>query len=83
MSDYHKLLRLQWCLKHRNSDFSRYVFADETMIRLWDLPLYHWRLVTSHPEAIPSTAKGRKKVNIWGAISFKGPSKHVNIVADS
>jgi hypothetical protein len=43
------------------------------MIRLWDLPLYHCRLPGSHPEAIPCTTY-RKKVNICGGISYKGPT---------
>jgi hypothetical protein len=46
--------------------------VDETTIRLWDLPLYHWRLRSSRPEAIPCTSKFRDKVNICGGISFKG-----------
>ena len=45
------------------------------MLILWDLPLYHWRLPGNHPEAIPCTIKDRKKVNVFGAISFKGPSE--------
>jgi hypothetical protein len=46
--------------------------VDETTIKLWDLPLYHWRLRGSKPEAIPCTSKYRAKVNICGGISFKG-----------
>ncbi len=74
LTDYNKLLRLLWCLKYRNADFSKYIFTDETMIRLWDLPLYHCRLRNSRPEAIPCTTKYRKKVNVCGGISFKGPT---------
>ena len=72
LTDYNKLIRLLWCLKHRNTDFSKYIFIDETTIRLWDLPLYHWRLPTSTPDTIPCTSKYRDKVNICGGISFKG-----------
>ena len=68
------MLRLLWCQKHRNTDFSKHIFTDETMIRLWDLPLYHCRLPSSYPEAIPCTTKYRKKVNICGGISFEGPT---------
>ena len=64
---------------HKNAKFEEYVFLDETMITLWDLPLYHWRLPGNYPEAIPCTVKDRKKVNVFGAISFKGPSKFVII----
>jgi hypothetical protein len=68
------MLRLLWCKKHRNTDFSKHIFTDETMIRLWDLPLYHCRLPSSYPEAIPCTTKYRKKINICGGISFEGPT---------
>ena len=44
------------------------------MIRLFDLPLYHCRLPTSYPESIPNTTKYRQKVNIFGGISFEGPT---------
>lgn len=68
------MLRLLWCLKNRNQDFSKYIFTDETMIRLLDTPLYHSRLPSSYPEAIPSSTKYRAKVNVCGGISFKGPT---------
>ena len=70
-----KFLRLLWCLKYKKSDFSNYIFTNETMIPLWDLPIYHLRLPGSYPRAIPSTTKYRKKVNIFGGISFKGPTE--------
>ena len=44
------------------------------MIRLFDLPLYHCRLPTSYPESISNTSKYRQKVNIFGGISFEGPT---------
>jgi len=75
LTDYNKLLRLEWCLKHRNTDFSKFIFVDETTIRLWDLPLYHWRLRGSRPDDIPCTSKFRDKVNICGGISFKGTTE--------
>ena len=68
---------------HKDAKFEEYVFLDETMITLWDLPLYHWRLPGNYPDAIPCTVKDRKKVNVFGAISFKGPSKFaVSILTD-
>ena len=42
---------------------------DETSVRLWDLPLYHWRLRATYPTAIPMTEKYRKKLNVWGGMS--------------
>lgn len=72
MKNIHKLNRLNWCLTHENTDFSNYVFVDETSVRLWDLPKYHWRLKSTYPEAIPSTEKHRYKLNVWGGMSSKG-----------
>ena len=46
----------------------------------WDLPLYHWRLPSSYPEGIPSTAKERGKVNKCAGISFKGATEFAVIV---
>ena len=43
--------------KYKDTDWSKYIFTDETMIRLWDLPLYHCRLPNSYPKAIPCTSK--------------------------
>lgn len=64
-----------WCQKYINADLYNYVFVDETSIRLWDLPLYHVRLPSKKPLTFPSTRKDRKKVNIWGGISYEGPTK--------
>ncbi len=72
LTDLHKLNRFNWCLTYENADFSKYVFVDETSVRLWDLPLYHWRLQSSYPEAIPMTEKYRNKLNVWGGFSYKG-----------
>ena len=72
LTDLHKLNRLNWCLTYENADFSNYVFVDETSVRLWDLPLYHWRLKNSYPNAIPMTEKYRNKLNVWGGFSYKG-----------
>ncbi len=75
LTELHKLNRLKWCLTHQYTDFSNWVFVDETTVRLWDLPLYHWRLRSSRPEAIPMTEKYRNKLNVWGGMSHKGLSR--------
>ena len=53
---------------------TRYIFLDETRVRLFDLPIYHWRERSRYPNSIPSTDKYRKKLNVWAGISFKGPT---------
>ena len=63
LTEAHKLCRLIWC---RQSDFSNYIFVDETMVRLNDQQNYHLRFPSSVPRAHCCTDKnGRKKVNIW------------------
>jgi hypothetical protein len=77
LSDYHQMQRYIWCQTHKNTDFSRHLYVDETTIRVLEIPLYHSRLVSSRPEAKASTGKIRLKVNIWGGISFVGPTDFV------
>jgi hypothetical protein len=51
---------------------------DETKLELLIIPLYHVRKPGRNPRrsnGIPSTAKYRRKVNIWGGISFRGPTE--------
>jgi hypothetical protein len=72
LTNLHMLNRFNWCMTHKDTDFSNYVFLDETSVRLWDLPLYHWRLRSSRPEAIPMTEKYRNKLHVWGGMSSKG-----------
>lgn len=64
-------------MNHKDEDFQNYLFVDETTVRLLEVPLYHIRKVGSQPDAIPATSKIRKKVNIWGGISYKGPTTFV------
>jgi hypothetical protein len=49
--------------------------VDETAVRLWDLPLYHWRIPKAHPKGHPSTRKYLDKINVWGGISYQGPTE--------
>jgi hypothetical protein len=63
-----------WCLKYRNVNLENYVFVDETTIQLCDFPLFHLRLPKKNPLGFPSTRKQRGKVNIWGGISYEGPT---------
>ena len=69
LEDHHKLQRYIWCLTHQNTDFTKYIFLDETTVRLWECPLYHWRKTARYPNTIPSTDKYRKKLNVWAEIS--------------
>lgn len=72
LTEFHKLQRYLWCRRHRNTNFYNYIFADETTVRLLDIPLYHSRKRGSRPPACPSSAKIRAKINIWAGISYHG-----------
>ena len=75
LTDHQKTMRLEWCRRHRNVDFSKHLFVDETTVRVFQVPRYHWRYPSSYPQSYPSTEKYRRKVNVWGGISHKGPTK--------
>lgn len=75
MTEAQKLERFLWCLKHRGCDFNEYIFVDETMVRMSEKPIYHLRLPSQYPKAIPCTSKFASKLNIWGGISSKGPTE--------
>ena len=75
LTEDHALNRYVWCCNNINTDFSRYIFVDETKICLNESYLYHWRYPKSRPKALNKTNKFRKKINIWGGISFKGPTE--------
>ena len=77
LSDFHKLQRYLWCRRHRNTNFNNYIFADETTVRILEIPLYHSRKRGTNPAAHSSTAKIRAKINIWGGISYQGPTPFV------
>jgi len=64
-------------LENRNQDCQHHLFVDETMIRFFEVPIYHSRrslLARTKPVAVPCTSKYRLKVNICGGISTRGPT---------
>ena len=81
LEDHHKLQRYIWCLTNQETDFSKYIFLDETTVRLWDVPLYHWRQRSRYPNSIPSTDKFRRKLNVWAGISFQGSTPFAVIIS--
>ena len=67
--------RLEWCLKYRNCDFSNYLFVDETKVDLNRPIKNNLRIPTYHPICIIANYKKRIKLNVWGGISYLGPTK--------
>ncbi len=75
LTDWDKIRRLVWCLNNKDTDFSKFIFVDETTSKLLDTPHYHHRLKSSRPESVECTSKIRKKINVWGGISYQGPTQ--------
>jgi hypothetical protein len=69
--------RLAWCLENKNNDFRNYVFIDETLIRIEELPLYHIREKGVRTGVTKVCKKERQNFNVWGGISFCGATQFV------
>jgi hypothetical protein len=61
-----------WCINNKDNNFKNYIFAYETTVRVLDEPLFQSRLRGSRA-SVPVSSKIKLKINIWGAISSKGP----------
>ena len=77
LTDFHKLQRYLWCRRHKNTNFKNYIFVDESTVRILEIPLYHSRKRGTRPPAHSSTSKIRAKINIWGGISYQGPTPFI------
>ena len=77
LNDHHKLQRLAWCLANQNNDFLNYVFIDETLIRIEELPLYHITEKGVRTGITKVCKKERQNFNVWGGISFCGATEFV------
>jgi transposase len=64
----HKAKRVEWCLKHRNTDWSKIVFTDESRFQLYRDKATEWgkrRRQIIRPKNSPAAM-------IWGGISARG-----------
>ncbi len=61
--------RYTYCLNHRNETFNNYVFSDESTVKALEIPLYHVRFPSTHPNAVGNETNTRMKVNVWSVIS--------------
>ena len=62
--------RVQWAEKHKNDDFTKTIFTDESSFQLFRNTIRRW---TKNPnKELKCAPKNRQKVHIWGAISVKG-----------
>jgi transposase len=67
LSELHKQKRLQWALAHRNTDWNRWVFSDESSIDIYGST--YGQRVPAHEIVIQERPKFPLKVHCWWAIS--------------
>ncbi|RNA36816.1 hypothetical protein BpHYR1_007423 [Brachionus plicatilis] len=65
--------------KYSSSVIRKYRFKLGFRLRhnkvVYDQPIYHLRLPSSRPEAIPSSSKFECKIHVWGGISYNGATE--------
>jgi transposase len=62
--------RVQWAIRHKDDDWNRTVFTDETCYQLFRNTIRRW---SKNPKAeIKRIPKNRQKIMAWGGISVKG-----------
>jgi transposase len=65
-----KEARVQWAVRHKDDDWSRTVFTDETSYQLFRNTIRRW---SKNPKAeVKRIPKNRQKILAWGGISVKG-----------
>ena len=65
-----KHARVQWAIQHKDDDWSRTIFTDETCYQLFRNTIRRWsRNPSTEVKRIP---KNKQKIMVWGIISIKG-----------
>ena len=65
-----KKARVQWAIRHKDDDWSRTVFTDETGYQLFRNTIRRWsKNLKAEVKRIP---KNRQKILAWGGISIRG-----------
>jgi hypothetical protein len=75
LSDANKAERYIFCKNNEFNTFKDYLFIDEATVRMLEVPLYHIRKRGKRPEIVPHNGKAKIKINVWGGISFNGPTQ--------
>ena len=72
MTEVHRKKRLDWCLKNRNTDWSRVVFTDESSFQMFGNSIKFW--MRKNKPLYQRVPKFGPKSMVWGAISLRGAS---------
>ncbi|CAF2657659.1 unnamed protein product [Rotaria sp. Silwood2] len=70
LTNEQKERRVQWALVHKNDDWSRTVFSDETSYQLFRNTIRRWSKYAD--KEIKKIPKNKQKIMVWGAFSIKG-----------
>ena len=70
LTQQQKDARVQWTIQHKDADWSRTIFTDETCYQLFRNTIRRWsRTPKKEVKRIP---KNRQKIMVWGGFSVKG-----------
>ena len=65
-----KHARVQWAIQHKDDDWTRTIFTNETCYQLFRNTIRRWpRNPSTEVKRIP---KNKQKIMVWGGISIKG-----------
>ena len=73
LTEDHIKVRFQWAMDHRNFDFSKVIFTDETTFLLFSMKRRIWQLRVARE--VFRTVKHSTKVHAWGCFSENGFGK--------
>ncbi len=68
LSEKNKRDRVTWCLEHRNKDWTKVVFTDESLFLLFRNKVKEWGKT---PHATKTPQRG-PQIMVWGGISYHG-----------
>ncbi|CAF0860996.1 unnamed protein product [Brachionus calyciflorus] len=72
-----KAMRLSFAQRFINSDLRNLIFVDEAAFQTGRFGLYHMRKSSSRPSAVWTKSRCVDRLNIWGGISWNGPTQFV------
>jgi transposase len=73
LSEKHQAKRLQWAKNHKNFDWKKVIFTDESTFQLFQSNRKVWRFTGR--QKVFRTVKHPQKVHVWGCFSSSGFGK--------
>ena len=70
LTNVQKEARVKWAIEHKNDDWRRTIFTDETCYQLFRNTVRRW---SKNPKKeVKRIPKNRQKIMVWGGFSIKG-----------